>query len=193
LWQEHLTATGLGPNVCCAAFDAREMPIRSGSIAAVSGVIAFNIRQGREALREVLRVLRPGGVLVTHEVFLAAEDLELMPSDLRLEFEHEAPIFVGGLGGVLRAEGMALDYYRTTPGHDAQPHEHPLFRRATDLGISLHVMNEFIRPQTRVTARVHHNIFTTKAQRHKEYEEIMEQNGRIRLLFSSLRVFVPLW
>ena len=63
-WQRLARRTGCWPNVRFAQFDATRMPIASGSVSAVlswGGV--SNIYQRDQALREVLRILRPGGTL----------------------------------------------------------------------------------------------------------------------------------
>lgn len=144
LWQEFLSSEGLGANVCCAAFDAREMPLHDNSIDAVSGVIAFGIDRGHQAVQEALRVLRPGGLLVAREMHVSPEDLALLPPDVRNDCDRELPVLVRGLSRYLKERGATIVSCTTVPGRELETIEGPLPKIAAKHGVALRSVNEYI-------------------------------------------------
>lgn len=81
-WQRILRDKGL-PNVSFALFDARKMPLGSNSLDAVSDVGGFgNIEGSGEAIKEVYRVLKPGGTLFSYNDMVVREDFLKLPKDL---------------------------------------------------------------------------------------------------------------
>ena len=93
--REKVARAGLQDRISCEQGDSEAMPFADGAFDAVT--IAFGIRnfEHREAaLREILRVLRPGGRLVILE--LSVPEGRLLRWGYNLYFMHVVP-WIGGL------------------------------------------------------------------------------------------------
>ncbi len=93
--REKLARKGLEDRILLIQADAAALPFPEASFDAVT--VAFGIRNfpdREQALREILRVLRPGGILVILE--LSEPENRLLKACYRLYFRHILP-FIGGL------------------------------------------------------------------------------------------------
>lgn len=86
------------PNVEYAAFDICDMPFMDESIDVVSGYSAIiNIEGGDKgkALKEIHRILKPGGLFVFADQYVSGEYLHTMPPELQSLFQERYPdIFI---------------------------------------------------------------------------------------------------
>ena len=103
--REKVEKAGLSERISCLQGDSESMPFQDGSFDVVT--IAFGIRnfEHREAaLREILRVLRPGGRLVILE--LSVPENKLLRWAYNLYFMH----FVPWIGGLISGDKAAYRY-----------------------------------------------------------------------------------
>lgn len=144
-WQAVLRAAGAGRNVGFVAADARQLPVRSGSIDVISGAIPFTeiLAPGR-AIAECYRVLRPGGLLLEHEGVLASEDMGRLSPGLRTQVEENMPAWPTGAGPLLRSAGF-VDI-RETAGSTVRlvPEEGFIPGLAAKEGVDLHMQWRFV-------------------------------------------------
>ncbi len=144
LWQAFLLEKALGQNVSFAAFDAKEMPIRDNSIAAVSSAGGFdNIANHDLAIREAVRVLLPGGRLFAFEFAFDLSDIARLPLSMRDSMATESPATVRGWRSLLEDAGLRLDWHETTAGRDLVPEEGGLPNEAAKHGVTLRVRYEY--------------------------------------------------
>ena len=103
--REKVAKAGLSERVSCLQGDCEEMPFADGSFDVAT--IAFGIRNFEHrdaALREILRVLRPGGRLVILE--LSVPENKLLRWGYNLYFMH----FVPWIGGLVSGDKAAYKY-----------------------------------------------------------------------------------
>ena len=103
--RQKVAGAGLEERIACLQGDCEAMPFPAGRFDVAA--IAFGIRnfEHREtALREILRVLRPGGRLVILE--LSVPENRLLRRAYNLYFEH----FVPWIGGLLSGDKAAYKY-----------------------------------------------------------------------------------
>jgi demethylmenaquinone methyltransferase/2-methoxy-6-polyprenyl-1,4-benzoquinol methylase len=103
--REKVGKAGLSERIACLQGDSEAMPFGDGSFDVAT--IAFGIRnfEHREAaLREILRVLRPGGRLVILE--LSVPENRLLRGCYNLYFKH----FVPWIGGLISGDRAAYRY-----------------------------------------------------------------------------------
>ena len=103
--REKVARAGLEDRISCGQGDSEAMPFADGAFDVVT--IAFGIRnfEHREAaLREILRVLRPGGRLVILE--LSVPESRLLRGCYNLYFKH----FVPWIGGLVSGDKAAYRY-----------------------------------------------------------------------------------
>jgi len=106
-WQALLRVESAGPNVGFAAADARQLPLRSGTIDVISGQSAFmEILAPERAIAEACRVLRPGGLLVEHEAALVPEDAARLSPQLRGYVQEISPVLLSGSAPMLQSAGF---------------------------------------------------------------------------------------
>ena len=145
LWSEFLAERQF-PNVCLAAFDARDMPIRDARVAAVSSQLGFGSIEGaRCAMGDAYRVLVPGGLLLSMNFLLDPADWARMPQELAQEWEKRLPGLVLGEANLLRETGFAIESCEVMGGRALDPDEGGLPKEAAGHGIQLHVCYEYVR------------------------------------------------
>jgi len=145
LWREFLFDQGRAGDVCLAAFDARDMPVRNGSIAAASNVAGFaNIPQPEKAVRETFRVLKPDGVLCSINLMVDPEDWARMPVHLRRRWEKKVPGFVAGETEILTDAGFRIESRELAAGRELVPEQDDIACSAAEHGVVLHVSIEHI-------------------------------------------------
>jgi ubiquinone/menaquinone biosynthesis C-methylase UbiE len=81
------------PNIEYAAFNLCDMPFVDNSIDIISGSAAIiNIEGNRDqALREIYRVLKPGGLFVFDYIYVTKEFFNQMQPDLQKAFKERYP------------------------------------------------------------------------------------------------------
>jgi SAM-dependent methyltransferase len=141
LWGEFLHQRGLGRNVVLASFDRAAMPLRTGSVAAVSSVLGLGDAKG---LAEGLRVLAPGGLLASWEIVVDPHEWASLPQAFRDKWEKLCPSLTAGLLHYAQREGMEILLHQVLPGRALVPDEGGLPREADQLGVTLHVTYEHL-------------------------------------------------
>lgn len=146
LWEEFLREEGDFPNVRLVAFDARRMPLRDGSLAAISSVGGFtevtagdvsDATAGEAALAEAFRVLRSGGRLFALEATLESDDWDRIPADVRAGWE--AAGLTRGLGPALVRAGFHVRTDEACGRRPLAPEEGELPKLAARYGARLAV------------------------------------------------------
>jgi len=113
--RKKIAERGLGERIAVAAGDGRGLPIRSGSIDAVT--ISFgirNIEEKEQVLREFHRVLKPGGQLMIME--FSFPDTPLIGGLYRFYFEHLLPPLGNFISGTDYAYSYLAESVRDFPG-----------------------------------------------------------------------------
>lgn len=93
-WKNHFNSMiNPPPNIEYAAFNLCDMPFKDNSIDVISGSAAIiNIEGNRDqALKEIYRVLKPGGLFVFDYVYVTQEYYEQMPSLAREIIKERFP------------------------------------------------------------------------------------------------------
>lgn len=98
-WKKFLDKELDSPHLCYAAFDFRDIPFNDCTIDTVSdhsGI--FNCLENKAAaLREVYRVLKPGGLFVSYLGFVTKESLMALSEEQRQELTRDWPYIVENL------------------------------------------------------------------------------------------------
>jgi SAM-dependent methyltransferase len=144
-WQAFLKNRSLDADLGFAAFDAREMPLRDASIAAISGVLGFGSIGGTDCFEEAYRVLQPGGQVFSIDMIVDPTDWSRMPADRRRIWEQDIPGMVCGVANLLKQAGFQIESSEILPGRTLVPDEGGLPRDAADHGVTLRVVWEYIR------------------------------------------------
>ncbi len=108
-WKRVLSLDKAGDNVLFAAFDARKMPLKSASMDVVSTLGGFgNIAGQARAIREAVRVLRPGGRLLMIDVEPLNEDWRRLPDSVRRKWQSSCPALGSGFTKLLWRCGLIV-------------------------------------------------------------------------------------
>jgi len=144
LWREFLAERGIGDNICLAAFDAGNMPVRTGTMDAISNMGGFgNIgEKDRDAIREACRVLKPGGRVFSFELVLEPESLEKLPDPMRSPLATQ--VAGRGMAPFLEAEALTVESKRNVGGRELVPEEGGLPTRAARHGVTPRVTYELL-------------------------------------------------
>lgn len=146
LWRDFLAERKMGRSLCFAAFDARNMPIRSESISAVSNLCGFgNIDRGHEAIQEAVRVLEPGGELFSVEFVVDPDGWVRIPEEVRKEYDEHHPIFTRGSEELLRQAGLSVESRKLLPGRKLVPEQDEVAQVAAKYGVTLYASFEYVR------------------------------------------------
>jgi SAM-dependent methyltransferase len=139
-WQQVLRAAGVGPNVAFAAFDACSMPLRPNSIdvAASHGGIS-NIPGYPRAVKEIHRVLRPGGQLFSLDLVVHREDWSKLPADVRSKWEASSPGLTRGFEMLFAEHGFRVLRSDWLWQRALDPNEGGLPQEADRYGVRLRV------------------------------------------------------
>jgi len=144
-WRKFLAQNHLGENVCFAAFDARRPVLRDASVAAVSGVGVFGSIGGAEIFLEAYRVLQPGRPLHTCDHVVDPDDWHRLPEEFRSRWEGHIPGMTKGTPGLLEQAGFAIESRELAGRRALDPDEGGLPKEASQHGVVLHVVNEWIK------------------------------------------------
>jgi len=144
LWREFLAERSIGDNICFAAFDAATMPIRTGTMHAISNMGGFsNIGdKDHDAIREACRVLKPGGRVFSFELVLEPDSLAELPDPMRSR--RAAQVIARGMAPFLEAEGLTVESKHNVGGRELVPEEGGLPTRAARHGVTLRVTFELL-------------------------------------------------
>ena len=98
-WKKFLDRELDSPHVCYAAFDFRDIPFNDCTIDTVSdhGGIFNCLENKAAALREVYRILKPGGMFVSYGGFVTKESLAALSEEQRSELVRDWPCIVENL------------------------------------------------------------------------------------------------
>ena len=109
-WHKHFAGMdNPPPNVEFAALDVCDLPFADNSLEVVCGSAAvINIEGDRDkALREIYRVLKPGGLFAFDYIFVTEEDFTNMPSSARETIKERYPTAFWDALGAFDALGYA--------------------------------------------------------------------------------------
>ena len=92
-WKKFLAKTVVAPNVQYAAMDNCDMPFMDYAIDVVSSVGGFINTEGDKckALSEIYRVLKPGGIYVSDEIFADKEHADALPPEALKTIKEQFP------------------------------------------------------------------------------------------------------
>jgi ubiquinone/menaquinone biosynthesis C-methylase UbiE len=139
-WQLLLRAENAGPNVGFVAADARQLPLRTGSIDVISGALAFmEILAPERAVAEAYRVLRPNGLLVEHEGSVVPEDCARLSPRLRAHVQEISPALLSGSAPLLQSEGFTEVEETLGSTVELSPDEGIFPAMAANEGVTVHV------------------------------------------------------
>lgn len=123
-WKRLLDQTLNASQLSYAAFDFCDIPLRDCTIDVVadhSGILNC-IGEKAAALREVYRVLKPGGLFVSFGGFVTRETLEALPEKDRTALLKEWPVVLENLyeetvlAGFRKIDGEIMDGWCTDEG-----------------------------------------------------------------------------
>lgn len=141
LWREFLSSHGEYPNLCYATFDARRMPLRAGTVSAISSSGGFSeiasSGAGEQVLEEAFRVLRTGGRMYCMESSVHSDDWNRLPSDIRTRWE--AVQLPGGFGQALSRAGFELISEQPGDRRALTPEDSGMQAVAVKHGVKLYV------------------------------------------------------
>lgn len=139
-WKRVLDKELNSPNISYAAFNFCDIPLKDGCIDVVTdGGGIINTEQGSksQALKEVCRVLKPGGVLITSVAFVNKETLSQFPIEVQKALlEKHEDAFQDLYEESVLAGFSKIDSY-VTGGGIISPEESDLGKFAESLGVEL--------------------------------------------------------
>lgn len=124
-WKKFLDKELDSPHLCYAAFDFCDIPFNDCTIDVVSdhaGVLNC-VGDRSAALREVYRVLKPGGLFVSSGAFVTKETLQALPENIRKDLLLEWPCVLENLyeetllAGFRKIDSEVMDGFCTDEGN----------------------------------------------------------------------------
>ena len=124
-WKKFLDKELDSPHLCYAAFDFCDIPFNDCTIDVVSdhaGILNC-VGDKSAALREVYRVLKPGGLFVSSGAFVTKETLQALPENIRKDLLLEWPCVLENLyeetmlAGFRKIDSEVMDGFCTDEGN----------------------------------------------------------------------------
>ena len=124
-WKKFLDKELDSPHLCYAAFDFCDIPFNDCTIDVVSdhaGILNC-VGDRSAALREVYRVLKPGGLFVSSGAFVTKETLQALPENIRKDLLLEWPCVLENLyeetmlAGFRKIDSEVMDGFCTDEGN----------------------------------------------------------------------------
>jgi SAM-dependent methyltransferase len=144
-WQRALREAGVGPTVAFAAFDACRMPLRPNSIDVVASLGGIsNIPGYPRAVKEIHRVLRPGGRLFSLDLVVNREDWSKVPAGVRARWETSSPALTRGFETLFAEHGFIVLRSDWVGQRELDPNEGGLPQEADRYGVRLRVTNNVL-------------------------------------------------
>jgi len=137
-WQGFLRTLNIH-NTSFALFDARKMPLRSNSLDAVCEIGGFNeIPRSTEAIKEVCRVLKPGGTLFSVDSTIEKGELFGLPESVRTKWYDMNPLSFEGFLDAFKSVGFKVISHSFLAERELSPEEGGLPSEANKYGVRLH-------------------------------------------------------
>ncbi len=145
LWRVALREEQTGDRVSFVAFNATSAPLRDESVGVISSVAGLsNIHDGEQALRECLRVLRPGGVLCAAEIVYSVDSLEQLPAEVTDEWRKYSAVSVKGIVALVERELMDIESSRREYWRKANTEQDGVAEVALRHGVELDFEMEWV-------------------------------------------------
>jgi ubiquinone/menaquinone biosynthesis C-methylase UbiE/uncharacterized protein YbaR (Trm112 family) len=151
-WRNYLKDRGLGNNVCLAAFDATNMPIRSNSFDMVTSRGGFsNIPETHKAIKEAHRILKQTGTLLIIEGEMTKTSLSQLPEKVLNKWKKAFPHLGVSYEKMLKDSGFSIVSYCKGQERALTPDEAELPRLANKYGVTLHTAEYYIHAEKQKT------------------------------------------
>jgi len=147
-WQAYLRKNSMGPNVCFAAFDATNVPIRSQAFDIVTSFGGFsNILGTGKAIYETFRVLKKGGTLFMSDGKVYKDDFHQFPKEVQQKWKVLFPALVNGYRNILEDAGFSVTSYEEVSLGAISPDESDLGKTAQKHGVTLRLVSCYIQAE----------------------------------------------
>ena len=144
-WRSYLNDRSLGGNVCFAALDATNMPIRSDSFDIVTSRGGFsNIPTPYTALKEANRVLKRAGALLICEGTITETSLSQLPEKVQNDWKKVFPQLGLSFEKLVADSGFSIESCVPCQERALVPDEAELPKVATEYGVTLRIAEHYI-------------------------------------------------
>lgn len=139
-WEKFLKGKNT-PNVSLAQFDIKEMPIKSDSIDIVSEVGGLLEVGSMESVREVYRVLKPGGILFSVNSMVDKDEFKKLPAEVRTRWYRETPLSIEGFSDAFKQAGFKVVSHILLGESEVPPDQSVRAHEAARYGAKLRLRN----------------------------------------------------
>ena len=139
-WKRFLAREGNAPNLHYAALDFCDIPFADGSVDVVLDAGGIGNAEGDRgtALKEVCRILKPGGMLVTATGFVTKETLAALDSAVQKVLREQRPDIFADLYEETVLAGFSTIDSVVTGGWNTDGDDSTIADLARSLGVNLH-------------------------------------------------------